>query len=375
MIFCTKCGRQIREDADYCPYCGNQVANKNVQMPEMLAYNAGNRRKSNSMLIPGIIIAILIILLGSAYFFKDYAINKYYMYQSGMAVTLENKIELNIDAIKAKYTETAMENFRSILLNNASGDKDLAGYIDKLKASIPQAEYKDIEISYYTARSQYYFKDKKYEDALYCLTKARISGYTITSDKNYEGIMMNLAYKISGCQTGLTRKQLNQAGVEYGDLDNDGIDEIVVFTKTMDGEYFGHQVVNVYKFTDHSYTLLDKQDCNYVENVVDAFIAPANSKQKMIFLTGCAGAHAGYSVNYALQNGKLVASSDPIYSVYPMEPKDVDNDGYFEVPCEDIDPESPDQSNAGSDKIITWYKIKGINNLVIAKQESVKANH
>lgn len=298
------------------------------------------------------------------------------MYKSDNAATLENKIEFNIDAIKAKYTDASMENLKNMVLKNAGGDKDLTGYIDKLKPLVPQSEYKSMGTSYNTMRSEHYCKDKKYEDAFNCLIKAHNFGYTISSDKNYEGIMTNLAYKVSGCQEGLSRKQLNQAGIEYGDLDNDGVDEIVVLTKKMEDEYYGYQVVNLYKYTGHSYNLLDKLECNYVENVVDVFIAAANSKQRMIFLSGSAGAHAGYSIDYALQGGKLVpASQEPVYSLYPLESKDIDNDGYFEIPSESVDPESADQSYAGSDKIITWYKINDINNLVIAKQEYVPANH
>jgi hypothetical protein len=61
--------------------------------------------------------------------------------------------------------------------------------------------------------------------------------------------------------------------------------------------------------------------------------------------------------------------SQSISSIYPVNPKDIDNDGFIEFGDMEVDPNSVDQSYAGSDKIIAWFKSDANGETTEAKKE------
>lgn len=66
-MFCSKCGKAIADDSQFCQYCGNTIRGENLGNESELNSNNINpveqKRKYNVMCIVGFVIALVSLLL------------------------------------------------------------------------------------------------------------------------------------------------------------------------------------------------------------------------------------------------------------------------------------------------------------------------
>ena len=159
------------------------------------------------------------------------------------------------------------------------------------------------------------------------------------------------------------------------DIDKDNVQEIIIFEQNMDPTRFDNtenNAIAIYKLDENSYEFYTKVDVEG-SNCIALSVGKIDNDSYAIFIESYEGAHAGYVQLIAYKNGKLLPQ-ESIYSLYPVGTKDIDNDGILEIGSMEIDPNSEDQSNAGSDKIIQWYKWSHDKGFYIVHTEYQKEN-
>ncbi len=166
----------------------------------------------------------------------------------------------------------------------------------------------------------------------------------------------------------LFMQKVNDLGLSndftVGNLDEDSIPELVVYVERNSEDTQDPGQLQVYKFNGEKYELLDSIDMNYDNSNYLLVVGKIGQGQNGIFLSNQVGAHSTVNYGYILKDGKLKSVLNPkklgLISTYPSnEIKDIDGDGILEFSIYSNDPESEEQSSAGSDKIILWYKWDG----------------
>ncbi len=185
----------------------------------------------------------------------------------------------------------------------------------------------------------------------------------ISKGKNYDFLNDELFMsKVDEYANALIKiKSTNSKYYAIGNLDEDNIPELVVFMERNPENIDDEGALGVYKFTGEKYELLDKVSMNYDNTNYLLEIGKISPTQNGILLSNQVGAHSAITYGYILENGKLKDIFNDkkisLISVYTSnEIKDIDGDGILEFSIYAVDPETEDQSSAGSDKLILWYK-------------------
>ena len=164
-------------------------------------------------------------------------------------------------------------------------------------------------------------------------------------------------------------EKVNELGLSndfvLGNLDDDSIPELVVYINRDYNDVNDPGKLQVFKFNGEKYALLDSIDMNYDNSNYLLVVGKISPVQNGLLLSNQVGAHSTITYGYILENGKLKSILNDkkigLLSTYAMnEIKDMDNDEILEFSIYTNDPESKDQSSAGSDKIVLWYKWDGI---------------
>lgn len=164
-------------------------------------------------------------------------------------------------------------------------------------------------------------------------------------------------------------EKVNELGLSkdfvLGNLDEDNVPELVSYISRDHNNLDDQGKLQVYKFDGEKYLILDSMDMNYDNSNYLLVVGKISKDQNGILLSNEVGAHSTITYGYILENGKLKSIFNDkkigLLSTYAMnEIKDIDNDGVLEFSIYTNDPESIDQSAAGSDKIVLWYKWDGI---------------
>lgn len=75
-MFCCKCGKEISDDVQYCPYCGQQVGNKVTNTtPQVIYVEKKEEPKS-------VFIALLL-----CFFLGLFGVHDFYLKRNGAAIT------------------------------------------------------------------------------------------------------------------------------------------------------------------------------------------------------------------------------------------------------------------------------------------------
>lgn len=164
-----------------------------------------------------------------------------------------------------------------------------------------------------------------------------------------------------------------------GNLDDDHIPEIVEFINRNPEDMEDEGRLNVYGFDGEKYVLKDSISMNYDNDNYLLEIGKIGPNQNGLLLSNHVGAHSSITYGYVLENGKLKSILNekklPLVSVSSInEIKDIDQDGILEFSIYTIDPESIEQSTAGSDKILLWYKWDGKDSGQLVKFERIAGN-
>lgn len=374
MSYCTKCGNKLEENDVYCIKCGAAVGNqimevhhdkgdsqKLVENYKSDNYELRERKRNYSKIASGCIIAVVIcFILG--YIFKDTLYFEYYNYKANNASAEIDKLTFSAKALSYKVDSTSISNYENAINKNMNANTNevitsLQQNIDKL----PKDNYNTMMAAAYRIETKNYITQNKNEDAFKTFIKLKKYGYDYKSDENYKNVMLSLSNSIT--DNNMTSvKELNDKGIVFGDIDNDGIDEIVqvshFYYDIPHTDTDMHSYITAYKFNGEKFAKVDTLSIDIINKGSKIFIGKPNKDISAVIIDGYIGMHEGISNGYYLKNGKLQAlMSEGIVAIYPVDSKDVNNDGYIEFPCMEVDPNSINQSFGGSDKIITWYKV------------------
>lgn len=211
------------------------------------------------------------------------------------------------------------------------------------------------------------------QSSIATLIKAHDDKYDYMKDSKYMELMNQLGMSF------LTEysKELNgKLGTHFniGNLDGDNIPEMVVYEQRDFKNVDDAGALALYKYKDGTYKQVDKISMNYDNTCINMVIGQAAKDKNAVFIHTGVGAHSEDFYLFTMENEKLInrinnkqASLLSVYSSAQI--KDIDKDGILEFSVYTTDPESGDNSSAGSDKMNIWYKWNGKDGVKFIKCE------
>ena len=194
------------------------------------------------------------------------------------------------------------------------------------------------------------------------------SNYDFLADQAYVNHVNTLINSLGNNQ------QSETPPYAVGNLDEDNIPELAIFRSRDPNNMDDEGSLEIYKFTQDKYSLIDSISMNYDNGNEHIVIGKISEDQNGLFLNNSVGAHSGITYGFVLKDGKLESMFNEnkisLLSVYAgNEITDVDNDGILEFSIYSVDPETEDTSFAGSDKMTLWYKWNGKDSATLVKVE------
>src|SRR5690554_1438997 len=131
-----------------------------------------------------------------------------------------------------------------------------------------------------------------------------IDSYQLESDE--------MRYKVEEYLTTLNNK-LNIAKGHYaiGDIDGDLISEIVLFVERQPDNVNDPGYLQIYKFTDNTYVMLDSISMNYDNTNYSMNIGKISDNTSGVYISNQVGSQAGITFGFKLEDGKLVSILNP----------------------------------------------------------------
>lgn len=389
MNFCSQCGSKIKEGQSFCSKCGSKQRIANDYVPqnnipvqisngqEKLSVKSSDKLFKYKVMI-SVILVLLIALAVSGIVFRDKLAGEYYIFRSMTTKDDIRKLDYACKALEANSSEYNIKVFNDICLDNISKQNDkVEEAVEQQKDILPQNLYMDLKLKSFQYQYKKYIDSNDNKNALAALINSKEFNPDFKSDKRYEELMIDQCLKVLGSTEKLTGKSdlSKKYMTSFGDYNDDHIDEIVVVRNTGKMDYDNSITAEIYCFNGGEYKLLTKQELDKDSLAIAAEYGQYDSGKVALFLSKSAGAHAGLVNLYVWdKNGFKRMMREDLYSLYPTGFADVDKDGIIEIGSMAIDPSSIEQSNAWSDKIISWFKVKGENNTVLAEKEFIKNN-
>lgn len=192
--------------------------------------------------------------------------------------------------------------------------------------------------------------------------------YDFLSDQAYMNYLNTLGSSL------ITNKLSETPNYAIGNLDEDNIPELAVFIERDPDNIDDDGSLDIYKFDDDKYVLIDSISMNYDNGNNQIIIGKISEEQNGLFLNNSVGAHSGITYGFILKDEKLHSilneNKVSLISVYTNnEIKDIDNDGILEFSIYSVDPETTELSIVGSDKMTLWYKWNGKDSATLVKIE------
>ena len=380
MQFCKNCGEKVSGNSAYCGKCGQKLSEDNSVTE---SDNIDNTKKVRSKkFFWKIIIATIIVIIALAVSYKPIMYN----ININKAKTETSPSAQIIYCIKAmEYSEkTEAVDLLNKYLSSASMDSvvKVGQYTMDKNGALGENRYKTLMIDI-NLRKAHLELSGDLEKSLSFFDQAKKYGYNLTDDQNYVDVVNKVAFTyVYNVPEGIT-DQDKKNYYSVGDLDNDGILEFAVASEinnyTQTGENgIGDVELSEYKYVDGKYQLNSKFKIPETDGVYKVTIGKVDKNTNAIFLEAIIGVHSGKPYIFTDKHNKLESIlsakviDDKVFSLYPGEAKDINNDGIFEISTISIDPSSVDTSSAGSDKIVKWYQWNGKDNLNSVKIEHVK---
>lgn len=226
------------------------------------------------------------------------------------------------------------------------------------------------------------FYDTQYDEAMQSYYKYIKDGGKATEFNELDALMIEITDKELKLDPKYkTVEELNKHSIAFGDLDNDEIPEIYQIEQ-IDKNSVSNRTgkLNVYKYDGSSFKDVSPEfqtdetsNSNSGENNVYwgygyLTIGKVNSNKKGLFNSSSGGKCLGTTVNILDQKLKQVDCS---ISRTDELPRDINNDGIIETAEVKIDPESKNQSESGSNKILSWYQFDEDYKRVLVKQQFI----
>lgn len=206
------------------------------------------------------------------------------------------------------------------------------------------------------------------EDSIKEIIISKGDSYNFLNDSIYLDHMTSLVEEIN------QNNPSTNINYTLGNLDEDNIPELALF-KGKDVEDSEDQgLLEIYKFEDQKYTLLDSISMNFDNSNYQMEIGKISKDKNGLLLNNSVGAHSGVTYGFILENRKLKSILNDkkisLISIYTQNQiKDIDNDDILEFSIYTVDPETTDISAVGSDKMTLWYKWNESDSADIVKVE------
>lgn len=207
------------------------------------------------------------------------------------------------------------------------------------------------------------------EESVKEIINSKGENYDFLSDELYNIKMEELI------QTILSNLSSYKITYKLGNLDEDSIPELAVFVERNPEDTKDQGLLQIYKFNGERYEIIDEIGMNYDNNNYGMEIGKISENKQGLLINNQVGAHSGITYGYILEDGKLKSILNHkklnLFSVYTSnEIRDIDNDGILDFSIFTINPETEEQSAAGSDKITLWYKWDGVDGGILTKVDS-----
>ncbi|MDO5516281.1 MAG: YARHG domain-containing protein [Clostridium sp.] len=303
----------------------NPVKNRSVQK------RSNNKKSIFSGVIPKVIIGVVVaaVILCGVFFNKISA--RYYMMKCNDAVNSEEKITCAAKAVKADNNNDTMELLKNTIIDLSKNNLDLAEEkLKELSSILTQTDIKNISIAIKEKKVETLCGSSNYEEALNEFDELDKLGVDFKKNKHYDDVMINVAAKLTGCQAkGNKNALMEDEAVCYDNFDDDVFDEIVEVKEGR--KYDNYLKVNLYKFSDGKYKLIDSKTINTAENKGIQGVYEYEEGHKGVYISyeSTAGRTFGTSV-YGVDDSRLVLKGI-VYGNNYTKPDDTNNDGIYEV--------------------------------------------
>lgn len=186
-----------------------------------------------------------------------------------------------------------------------------------------------------------------------------------------EGFFENKGLSIYDYNDGEVKEVFNNfySDMAAGDLDMDGIDELVLIKSDRDK---GIAKAELHKYIDNGIKKINEAKMEAFAYYGHIVIGKASEDKVGVFVDEGVGAHSGLTELLIMENGKLKnvffdeekGFTENTFKPYSTESQDVDKDGIIEIALLRAPIGYEDASMAGTPWIHTWYNWDGENNLV-----------
>ncbi|MCB2295855.1 hypothetical protein LGK95_20545 [Clostridium algoriphilum] len=316
----------------------------------------------------------IVLAIGIGLINYESIFSAYYFSQANRPGNFDKKTILFQRSINYKVSKANSKAFASLILseskiNSVKAENVLISNRNLLNDDVFKNSYFDVQ----SGKANSLIINHKYKEAAEAYATCSKYGISIVNNNNTEYINALSKYAKSLVDTTNLNAEDTSHYYTVGDLDNDGLLEIVVFEKKLSfssGIYTSNNI-KLFKCVNSKYSLIGslKSEAEYCINIK---ISKAKDNIDGVFVSGGIGAHSGIQSLYIIKDGKLVSAlEEDIKSLYPSDIKDVDGDKRVELSSLETDPNDMNSSNADSDKIVTWFKWDGKSGLNAVKIEQL----
>lgn len=349
MKFCSKCGSSLVTDTKFCTNCGNPIKNAGIDNKKIKI----NNRHGNiflSRIIPKIIIVVVLITVILTGVFFNRIRGQYYIIEANNAASVTEKLEYSIEAIKVLYVDYTEALLKASLVEIAKNDIGLAEQkLYQVSSILSQGDFKDIEIAIKEEKIDKFYNEGKYQEAVNEFNEIDKLGGDFKSNKNYEGVMLNIVSKITNTDLSDTKdKLIEERKICFDNLDDDPFDEIIELKKNSNNSDLK---VNLYKLKNGGYKLVDIGTIRAAWNQKIQGVHDYTTDKKGVFINYAnASNNSGTSV-FGVKNNKLQLKATLFANNY-TKPDDVDKDGIYEILSNSTSAVASDKKDDSK-----WYKI------------------
>lgn len=290
-----------------------------------------NKKSIFSGVLPKFIIGIIVVIAVLCGVFFNKISARYYMMKCNDAINAQEKIEYAARAVKADDNNDTMDLLKNVLIDLSKNNLELAEEkLKELSGILTQLDIKNISIAIKEKKIETLCSSSNYEEALMEFDELDKLGVDFKKNKHYDDVMLNVISKLTGCQVkGNKNALMEDEAVCYDNFDDDVFDEIVEVKEGR--KYDNYLKVNLYKFSDGKYKLIDSKTINtaYNKGIQGVYDYEEGHKGVYVSYESTSGRTFGTSV-YGVDDSRLVLKGI-VYGNNYTKPDDTNNDGIYEV--------------------------------------------
>ena len=216
-------------------------------------------------------------------------------------------MEYAAKAVKADDNNITMELLKNTLIDLAKNDLDLAeDKLNELSNILNQSDIKNISIAIKEKKIDNLCSLSNYEEAINEFNELDKLGVDFKKNKHYDDVMLNITSKLTGCSVkGNKNALMEDEAIYYDNMDDDVFDEII---EVKEGRKYDILLkVNLYKFVDGKYKLVDTKTINTSKNkgIQGIFNYEEGHKGVYVSYESTVGRTFGISV-YSVEGSRLV---------------------------------------------------------------------